>query len=269
LSARPSMTARMVARQRALLGPARPARGDADAEQRLYDALNAGRRLPVRTLAGPEGMAARTRFYDNQVLAALDRGVPQAVILGAGFDGRALRFSDGGCRWIEVDRAATQESKRRLLSAAGAPTGRISFVTADLHDPDLGSRLSAGGHDPNVPTLWLCEGVLPYISAEGIRDLGRRLLELSAMGSILLVNALVQPGRRGFQALTVGAVIDGLLALMGERRQSLFGPGEFEALLYSAGWQVTVHGDPGPARADGTVMAAVAAIPVGAALPTA
>ena len=74
----------------------------------------------MRPVSAPEmqaRLAARTRFFDEQVLAALDRGIRQVVIAGAGYDDRALRFRSPGVRYFELDHPATQADKRRLLAA--------------------------------------------------------------------------------------------------------------------------------------------------------
>jgi O-methyltransferase involved in polyketide biosynthesis len=64
------------------------------------------------------------------VVDAIDRGVKQVVILGAGYDGRALRFRTPGVRFFEVDHPATQIDKLRRLAALGVSVAGISFVEA-------------------------------------------------------------------------------------------------------------------------------------------
>src|SRR5947209_8866540 len=52
-------------------------------------------------------LAARTLFFDDEVTAALDGGIHQLVIVGAGYDSRAWRLSRPGVRFFEVDHPAT------------------------------------------------------------------------------------------------------------------------------------------------------------------
>jgi len=59
-----------------------------------------------------EYIRARTAFFDRVVVSAIDRGVAQVVIGGAGYDGRAFRYAKPGVRWFEVDHPATQADKR-------------------------------------------------------------------------------------------------------------------------------------------------------------
>jgi methyltransferase (TIGR00027 family) len=74
-------------------------------------------------------MARRTAFFDRASLAALERGVRQVVVLGAGYDGRALRFATPGVTWFEVDHPATQSDKRARLAALGARTDGIAHAS--------------------------------------------------------------------------------------------------------------------------------------------
>lgn len=256
-TSRPSLTARMVAKERARLSSSRPSRGDAEAEARLYTTLD--RWYVPPTMVGPGGMAARTRFFDDQVVAALDRGVRQAVILGAGYDGRALRFGGAGCLWIEVDRPITQADKRRRLGMAGAHADEISFVAADLLDPDLGQKLAGGGHDPAQPTIWLCEGVLSYLKAAQTEQLCRTARAISAPGSILALNALVD-WRNTWHDRVSSRLVDLFLGAVGEPRGDRLRPGQTEDILQRTGWPVVADGERGPVRGDGTVMVTMAAV---------
>ena len=99
-------------------------------------------------------MAARSRFAEDCLGAAVSRGVRQAVVLGAGFDTFALRnpYSDLGLRVFEVDHAATQAWKRRRLSEVGlAIPASLTFAAIDFETDDLGRGLRDAGFDPDRP----------------------------------------------------------------------------------------------------------------------
>ena len=63
-------------------------------------------------------LQARTRGIDDAVREEARKGVKQAVILGAGFDARALRLHAElpGLSFIEVDREASQKVTLPLAS---------------------------------------------------------------------------------------------------------------------------------------------------------
>ena len=91
-------------------------------------------------------MQARTAFVDDAVLSAMAAGVTQVVVVGAGYDDRALRFRTPGVRFFEVDHPLTQADKRGRVEQLGA-AGDVSFVPVDLARDDLGSAFDQAGHD--------------------------------------------------------------------------------------------------------------------------
>lgn len=116
-------------------------------------------------------MAARSRFAEDSLGAAVSRGVRQAVVLGAGFDTFALRnpYSDLGLRVFEVDHAATQAWKRRRLSEVGlAIPASLTFAAIDFETDDLGRGLRGAGFDPDRPAFFIWLGVVPYLGRAAI-----------------------------------------------------------------------------------------------------
>jgi len=61
-------------------------------------------------------VAARSRFAEDELGVAIERGVRQCVVLGAGLDTFAYRNPFANLRVIEVDHPATQAWKRDLLA---------------------------------------------------------------------------------------------------------------------------------------------------------
>jgi methyltransferase (TIGR00027 family) len=255
---KPSWTARWVATQRAALHDRRPARGDAEAELRLYEDLSVP--LLGSRFANPAGMEVRTRFIDDQLVASLDRGVSQVVIIGAGYDGRSLRFKDAPAKWFEVDHPSTQQDKLERLRRTGAPVDHISFIALDLLEDDLGAKLAAAGHDSGSSTFWLCEGLFSYLPRPVIEALCRELRDRSTSESALVCNVLVRTSAVSTSRL-VSSGIDRVLAAIGERRLAEFAPGDVEDLLLGTGWRVSENEVTTPSRSDGAYLAAVAAVP--------
>jgi methyltransferase (TIGR00027 family) len=147
---------------------------------------------------GEDGFRAffvtRTRFFDSAVIRALRSGVDQVVILGAGYDGRALRFHSPGVTFFEVDHPATQADKRERLGEVGAPLDGIVFVTVDLIDPGWGDQLAAAGHDPSRRTLFTCEGLLRYLPEHAFRGLFATTAGRAAPGSEFVASISTREG---------------------------------------------------------------------------
>src|ERR1700722_11834675 len=133
-----------------------------------------------------QGMACRTRFYDQFFLDAADSGVGQAVILASGLDARAYRLPwPAGTVVYEVDMPEVIEFKTLTLSDLGAePTAERRTVAIDLRD-DWAAALQASGFDPQVPAAWSAEGLLVYLPDEAQDALFDNITALSARGSRL------------------------------------------------------------------------------------
>lgn len=217
--------------------------GDPDA-QRL---LCAGMR-PTWAWRLRPGLAARTRFVDDQVLAAISAGIGQVVILGAGYDDRALRFRSPGVRFFEVDHPATQADKaRRLRAIPAGPDGAdgaddgLVLAAADFRVADIATVLAAAGHDAAQPSLFICEGLLVYLD----RPTGTRLLaglrSRAAPGSILAASLATH--REGVSSDVAAAVANA------RRHQGTAEPwltilpaADHLALLAQAGWRADQPG---------------------------
>jgi len=235
--ARPSITARGVALARSELSrPATP-EGDPAAEQRLYATLRPSVWLP-RTAGRRRRMAARTRFFDDEVLGALDAGVAQVVIVGAGYDGRALRFRSPGVAFFELDHPATQRDKRRRVEALGVPLDAVTFTPIDLLRDRIRDVLASAGQRDDEPSVFLCEGLLGYLTPPVVEHLLGDLRARAAPGSRLAVSAREdEPAAGGPATRSWVSARRLMLRVIGEPRRCTFAPGEFGALLDRTGWR--------------------------------
>ncbi|WP_041939371.1 MULTISPECIES: class I SAM-dependent methyltransferase [Frankia] len=152
-----------------------------------------------------EVMAPRTVAIDDAVRQALPAsdaalgvvgaadpvpaGAAQVVILGAGLDGRAWRMAELAATPVfEVDHPASQRDKRERageLAPAGTPP---FFVPVDFSRDDLAAALAAAGHRRSVPTIWIWEGVVPYLTRGEVARTLRIVGDRSAAGSRLIVH---------------------------------------------------------------------------------
>jgi methyltransferase (TIGR00027 family) len=197
-------------------------------------------------------LAARTSFYDEFVKDALDGGLKQVVVLGAGYDSRAWRFARPGVTFFEVDLAATQTDKR-----SRAPGGGPIYVPADVTDPALGDALVNAGFRPNEATAFTAEGLTMYLTQPQVETMLRSLTDLGGLGSRLAVNFGVgfeqQDSRRGRLARKA-------MAAGGEELRFRLTPEDAPEFLGKAGWTIS-QSISGPQLRDrylsGTKLAAV------------
>jgi methyltransferase (TIGR00027 family) len=114
--------------------------------------------------------AARSRIAEDALLAAVERGVRQVVILGAGLDTFAFRNPHAArIRVFEVDHPATQTWKRqRLVKAELAPPPGLTFVPVDFERDDLHEKLSSAGFQRTSAAFFTWLGVVPYLTHDAI-----------------------------------------------------------------------------------------------------
>ncbi|KAI9348977.1 S-adenosyl-L-methionine-dependent methyltransferase [Zopfochytrium polystomum] len=146
----------------------------------------------------------RHRLFDDAIAAA-PLAVAQAVILGAGLDSRGYRLPRmAACRRVfEVDgnAAIAAYKARRLAVLAAAPlAAHHHVVVADLAGDEWHRELVRLGFDPLVATVWVAEGLLPYLSATVEERVLDTIDRLSAPGSQILGD------RWGTGQFKVGAV---------------------------------------------------------------
>jgi methyltransferase (TIGR00027 family) len=115
-------------------------------------------------------IAARTRFAEDALAAAVERGVRQLVVLGAGLDTYAYRGAwRDRVRIFEVDHPATQAWKRQLLADAGiAAPASLTFAPVDFERETVADGLAAAGFDPQQQTFFTWLGVVPYLTEQAV-----------------------------------------------------------------------------------------------------
>jgi methyltransferase (TIGR00027 family) len=133
------------------------------------------------------GMLCRKRYADDQVRAALDAGIEQLVVLGAGMDTRAYRLTDPArVRAYEVDLPANIDTKRaRVHSVLGTVPDHIRLVPVDFETDDLAQSLSDNGFHLDRPAVFVWEAVTQYLTEDAVRHT-LALLAKTAPGSRLL-----------------------------------------------------------------------------------
>ena len=139
---------------------------------------------PGRMLGMINGMAMRTKFFDDYFIDAAATGIRQVVILASGLDSRAYRLAwPSGTVVYEVDQPAVIEFKSTALAELGAATtSERRTVGVDLR-ADWPAALRTAGFDPSAPTAWLAEGLLIYLPPEAQDRLLDTVSGLSAQGS--------------------------------------------------------------------------------------
>lgn len=115
-------------------------------------------------------IAVRTRFAEDALGAAIQGGVRQLVVLGAGLDTFGYRSPyREKLRVFEVDHPATQNWKRSRLAEAGIPIPDwLTFAPVDFERQTLADGLGAARFDADAATFFTWLGVVPYLTEAAI-----------------------------------------------------------------------------------------------------
>jgi methyltransferase (TIGR00027 family) len=224
-----------------------------DAEPRILDDPVAARLLEPATRSRlgeppsrdrtPEARALRahvvlrSRFAEDRLAVAVQRGVTQYVILGAGFDTFAFRQPEWAraLRIVEVDRSETQALKRSRLAVAEVATpANVSFASVDFERESLRDGLSRSGVSLAEPTFFSWLGVTMYLDEDAIDAVLRTVASFPEGSEIVLTFAE--------RATAVDVTSDSpsplarRVASVGEPFVSYFEPAALAAKLRGAGF---------------------------------
>jgi methyltransferase (TIGR00027 family) len=233
--------------------------GSLKAVQRMT-VLPAWRNYVIRYLDGRwpgvrSSVVARTRLIDDTITASVQGSIGQLVILGAGYDSRALRLpSVRELSVFEVDHPDTQRAKQRALRRVASPSSVVRYIPCDFNQGQLASAMSASTYRPDVATVILWEGVTNYLTEEAV-DETLRWCAGASVGSLLIFtyihrDILTDPAK--FQGsgqllatlskvgenLTFGIDPDQLGTFLADRGLSLerdLGAAEYRALYFGDG----------------------------------
>lgn len=176
---------------------------------------------------------ARTRRIDELVLSAVETGVTQVVLLGAGFDMRARRLPAlAGLAVFELDRREVLDQKLSRLGELDLPNANRRLVAADLGRERLSQVLTERGFDRSLASCFVWEGVTNYLSADGVDTTLREIALLSRPGGRLVFTYVDR------RALRPDPRMSRLLARSGESWTFGFDPAEVAGYLGERGFSL-------------------------------
>jgi methyltransferase (TIGR00027 family) len=151
---------------------------------------------------------ARTRYIDEYLNKCIDDGLEQLIILGAGYDSRAYRIERlrGKVTVFEVDHPATQKPKIEKVKKILDPLpSNVVYVPIDFNKETLPQRMFQSGYDKDKKSLFIWEGVTPYLTAEAVDETLHFVARNSGAGSSILFSYIIK------------SVVDGTCELEGVR----------------------------------------------------
>jgi len=181
-------------------------------------------------------MQVRTRLIDDAVRAFAAAGGHQIVVLGAGYDCRALRLAElADAQVYEIDHPATQGHKLEVLARLGI-TSPAQYVTWDFEThpmDDLPGALADAGHDPTAASLTIWEGVTMYLTEGAIEASLRAITSWSPAGSELAMTYYARAHLTSRSLIT--RTIRAMVQRLGEPFQFGWTPDELPGYLAARG----------------------------------
>jgi methyltransferase (TIGR00027 family) len=180
----------------------------------------------------------RSRYAEDQLATAVQRGVSQYVIVGAGFDTFSLRQP----QWandlviVEVDHQGTQALKRMRIADAGLNIPQnVEFAAIDFESETLDEGLRRNGVSTAQQTFFSWLGVTMYLTEEAIDETLRSMANFPAGSqTVLTFSQPPIPGSESSKA--VAARLAKNVESVGEPFISWFEPEAFQSKLLAAGF---------------------------------
>jgi methyltransferase (TIGR00027 family) len=149
--------------------------------------------LNLKGRMSPKGIyqyvIARTKYIDHVFNYALKNGFEQTLIMGAGFDSRAIRLLDSNdnVTVYEIDTYFTMEAKLRQYEKRKIhkPENDI-FISIDFEKEDIRTKLNESGFDRNKKTLFILEGLIMYLSQKAVAELFDLISDYSSSSNLVL-----------------------------------------------------------------------------------
>jgi methyltransferase (TIGR00027 family) len=182
-------------------------------------------------------MAVRSRYAEDSLRAAVERGVSQYVLLGAGLDTFAYRNPYGDrVRVFEVDHPATQAWKQARLADAGiAVPPSLTFTPVNFERDTVMDRLIAAGFHKDRPAFFAWLGVTMYLERETVMAMFRTIASLPPASGVVFDYG-VDRSLLGFMERMVLDEFSRRVAAAGEPWILFFKPVELAAALREMGF---------------------------------
>jgi methyltransferase (TIGR00027 family) len=181
-------------------------------------------------------VVVRSRLADDVWNEAIEQGIRQHVILGAGLDTSAFRHPNAPGRIFEVDLPDTQRWKQARLREAGvtAPPS-LSFVPADFEDTGLAEGLSRAGFDAAEPALFTWLGVTMYLDPAAVTHTLRFIVKCAKGSAVLLEHAVPLDSLPPVMRVAM-TQMTAQFAARGEPWKSFFEPEDLAKMLEAEGF---------------------------------
>ncbi len=205
----------------------------------IQQQLDYHKTLDPRNQLKMQFVAIRTRYFDDFIVDSLP-DIDQVVLLGSGLDTRAYRLPLTASTTIfEIDLPQIIDYKLSVMKPYH-PKCNHHALAGDVTSSKWHKQLITYGYRPHLPTIWVMEGLLMYLTETHVHQLLSTISELSASNSRIISDLV------SVKSWSAGAANKEQTVISGHWK---FGCDEPEVLFANHNWDVTVQ-QPGDIRAN-------------------
>ena len=183
----------------------------------------------------------RARYAEQALEKAVEEGITQYVIIGAGMDSFAFRRPDLMDRIdvFEIDLPVTQRKKRERIRRAGLTIpSRLHFVPADLEKISALDALAGSDFEMSRPTFLTLLGVVYYLTADSLAETARSISRHLPAGTLLVIDYLLDAESAQPEHLPMRNGMKSFVARLGEPMISEYSLATMSALMAAQGFEV-------------------------------
>ncbi|ENW96144.1 class I SAM-dependent methyltransferase [Acinetobacter sp. NIPH 298] len=135
-------------------------------------------------------VVGRSRYAEDQLYAAIDRGVRQYVLVGAGLDSFILRQAQyyPALKIFEVDHPDTQTAKQKKLKEFGDIPTNVEFVAIDFEKESIADALTRSGFQQEQAAFFSWLGTTHYLEPQTTLNTLASIAIIAAEGSEVVLD---------------------------------------------------------------------------------
>ena len=110
-------------------------------------------------------VVGRSRYAEDALQQAIQHGIQQYVLVGAGLDSFILRQAQHypDLKIFEVDHPDTQAAKQKKVKEFGEIPTNVEFVPIDFEKESIANALARSGFQQNQPAFFSWLGTTHYL----------------------------------------------------------------------------------------------------------
>lgn len=146
--------------------------------------------MPKEALMNSTASITRSRYTEDCLMKAIETGVEQYVILGAGLDTFAFRYPDllKSLNVFELDHPATQSFKRQRVDKVGwTHPKNLHYISIDFTREDIVNKFNSSLYYSALSkSFFSWQGVTMYLSKEEVYKTLANIPKVTSSGSMIV-----------------------------------------------------------------------------------